>query len=244
MASLYAQSREGTNEALAHFHKAAHLDAAFALPLAQASLCYVQRKAYGWMVDRDQEMVEAEGLARSALELDRKHPRVLAGAGYTLAYVCGRLEEGADLLDQAVDLDPNYAIGWTWRAATKAWLGQRKSMIEDYERTLRLSPLDPFAFIAQNGLARAHFLAGRYGDALAWAEKSLHLSPYHPPTLVNYMASLGSAGRIAEARKAYEVYHQLDPTARISNIRKRAPNRSDEDIEKLVAGLRLAGMPE
>jgi adenylate cyclase len=244
MASLYAQSRDGTNEALALFHKAADLDAAFALPLAQASLCYVQRKAYGWTVDRDQEMAETERLARSALELDRKHPRVLVSAGYALAYVCGRLEEGADLLDQAVDLDPNFAIGWTWRAATKVWLGARTSVIEDYERTLRLSPLDPMAFLAQNGLARAHFLAGRYGDALAWAEKSLHLRPHHPPTQMNYMASLGMAGRIADARKAYEVYRQLDPTARISNIRERTPNRSDEDIEKLVVGLRLAGMPE
>jgi len=244
IASLYGQSRETTDEALALFQKAAQLDAAFALPFAQASLCYVQRKAYGWTVDRDREKAEAETLARRALELNRKDPRVLAGAGYTLAYVCGRLEEGADLLDQGVDLDPNYAIAWTWRAATKMWLGAKKSVIEDYERTLRLNPLDPYAFIAQNGMARAHFLAGRYGDALAWAEKSLHLRPHHLATILTYMASLGMAGRIAEARKAYEVYRQLDPTARISNIRERAPNRSDEDIEKLMAGLRLAGLPE
>jgi class 3 adenylate cyclase len=52
------------------------------------------------------------------------------------------------------------------------------------------------------------------------------------------------AGRIAEARKAREVYCHLDPTARISNIGERLPMRSVEDIERLVAGLRLAGMPE
>jgi TolB-like protein/class 3 adenylate cyclase len=244
LASLYAQSKEATDEALALFHKAAHLDAGFALPLAQASLCYVQRKAYGWTVDRDQEMAEAEKLARCALELNRKDPRVLVTAGYTLAYVCGCLEEGADLLDQGIGLDPNYAISWTWRAATKMWLGAKESVIEDYERTLRLNPLDPLAFIAQNGLARAHFLAGRYDEALAWAEKSLHLRPHHLPTLQTYMASLALAGRAAEARKAYEVYHQHDPTARILNIREWTPLRSDEDMERLAAGLRLAGMPE
>jgi hypothetical protein len=52
------------------------------------------------------------------------------------------------------------------------------------------------------------------------------------------------AGRTGEARKAYDVYRKLDPTARISNIRERTPHRSDEDMEKLVAGLRLAGLPE
>ena len=244
IASLYAQTRGSIDEALALFHQAAHLDAAFALPLAQASLCYVTRKAYGWTVDRDQEIVEAERLARRALELNRKDPRVLADAGYALAYVCGRLDEGADLLDQGVELDPNYAIAWTWRANTKRWLGVRKSVIEDYERALRLNPLDPFVFLTQAGLAGAHYFAGRFGDALTWAEKSLHPRPHHPPTHWIYMASLGMAGRIADARKAYEVYCQLDPTARISNIRERTPMRSEEDIERLAAGLRLAGMPE
>jgi TolB-like protein len=244
MASFYAQTREGINEALALFHQAARLDAAFALPLAQASLCYVVRKAYGWTVDHHQEMVEAERLARRALVLNRKDPRVLADTGYVLAYVCGRLEEGSDLLDQGVELDPNYAIAWTWRANTRRWLGVRTSVIEDYERALRLNPLDPFVFLAQSGLAGAHYVAGRYGDAVSWAEKSLHPRPHHLPTHWTYMASLGMAGRIAEARKAREVYCQLDPTARISNIRERLPMRSEEDIERLVAGLRLAGIPE
>jgi TolB-like protein/Flp pilus assembly protein TadD len=244
MASFYAQSREGTDEALALFHKAAHHDNAFAQPLARASLCYVIRKAYGWTVDRDQEIVEAERLARHALELTRKDPRVLASAGYALAYVCGHLDEGVDLISQGVDLDPNYAIAWTWRAYTKMWLGVRKSVIEDYERALRLNPLDPLAFLAQAGMAQAHYVAGRYGDAVAWAEKSLHLRPHHLPTQRIYMASLGMMGRIAEARKAYEVYRQLDPTAQILTIRKRTPMRLEEDIEGLVAGLRLAGLPE
>ncbi|WP_296346589.1 adenylate/guanylate cyclase domain-containing protein [Reyranella sp.] len=244
MASLYVQVREATSEALAFFHNAAHLDTTFALPLAQASLCYVQRKAYGWSVDHDQEMVEAERLARCALELNRKDPRVLASAGYSLAYVCGRLDEGADLIDQGVDLDPNYALAWTWRAYTKMWLGARKSVIEDYERALRLNPLDPFAFLAQAGMAQAHYLAGRYVDAVAWAAKSLHLRPHHLPTQRIYMASLGMLGRNVETRKAFEVYRQLDPTARILTIRERTPLRLEEDIERLVAGLRLAGLPE
>jgi len=244
IASFYAQARGSVDEAFALFHQAARLDAAFALPLAQASLCNVARKAYGWTVDHGQEMVEAERLARRALELNRKDPRVLADTGYALAFVCGLLDEGADLLDQGVELDPNYAVAWTWRANTKRWLGIKTSVIEDYERALRLNPLDPFVFLTQVGLAAAHYFAGRFGDASTWAEKSLHPRPHHPPTHWIYMASLGMAGRIADARKAYEVYCKLDPTARISTIRGRTPMRLEQDIERLAAGLRLASMPE
>src|SRR5262249_46283723 len=149
-----------------------------------------------------------------------------------------------DLIDQGVDLDPNYAIAWTWRAYTKMWLGVRKSVIEDYERALRLNPLDPFVFLAQAGIAQAHYHAGRYADAATWVEKALHLRQHLLPSHRNYMASLGMAGRMAEARKAYEVYRKLDPTARISTIRGRTPIRLEQDIERLAAGLRLAGMPE
>jgi hypothetical protein len=40
-------------------------------------------------------------------------------------------------------------------------------------RAMRLNPLDPLIFAMQTGTAAAHFLAGRYDDASAWAEKAL-----------------------------------------------------------------------
>jgi hypothetical protein len=56
------------------------------------------------------------------------------------------------------------------------------------------------------------------------------------------MASLGLAGRIAEAQKAYQAYREFAPATRMLNIRERTATRLEQDIAKLEAGLRLAGM--
>ena len=58
------------------------------------------------------------------------------------------------------------------------------------------------------------------------------------------MASYALGGRIDEARAMCEVYRQLDPAARISNIREWLPFHREEDIQKYADALRLAGIPE
>jgi hypothetical protein len=58
------------------------------------------------------------------------------------------------------------------------------------------------------------------------------------------MASLAMAGRITEARHAYDAALQTDPTLCISDIQSRTPFRRREDIEKLGQAYRIAGVSE
>ena len=69
-----------------------------------------------------------------------------------------RLEEGSAYLDEAVNLDPNLAIAWAWRAGARTALGHAELAIKDLERALHVSPLDPLIFVAQGQMAKAHFL--------------------------------------------------------------------------------------
>ena len=92
----------------------------------------------------------------------------------------GRQEEGAVLLERAVQLDPNYAIGWTRLAASKSFIGKADEAIEHYERALRLSPRDPRIFIAQAGMAQTCIVAGRLDEASAWAARALQVHPKFP----------------------------------------------------------------
>ncbi len=92
MASLYVQVREATRRSprvLSSMPPTSTPRSPYLL--AQASPLLRAAQSVRLSVDHDQEMVEAERLARRALELNRKDPRVLASAGYSLAYVCGRL---------------------------------------------------------------------------------------------------------------------------------------------------------
>ena len=57
------------------------------------------------------------------------------------------------------------------------------------------------------------------------------------------MACHAMAGRGKQAQQECELALRIDPTMRISQIKDMAPFRP-EDIDKLAAALRIAGMPE
>jgi hypothetical protein len=60
------------------------------------------------------------------------------------------------------------------------------------------------------------------------------------------IAAIGHAlaGNLEEARRLATRMHQLDPGMRISNLREFLPYRRPQDVELLIEGMRLAGLPE
>ena len=151
------QKKDANFEAVDLLNKAIGLEPVFALAFAQAATCYTQRKTWRWSADPAQDVVEAENLARRALELDRNDPTVLAYAGWTLALMAGRFVEAADLFDRAIERDPNHFLGSAWGGWTNLILGRQA--IEHFERALRLSPRDPRIFVPQSGIATAYLLS-------------------------------------------------------------------------------------
>jgi TolB-like protein/Flp pilus assembly protein TadD len=232
-ASFYKFTREAHFEAIRLAQTAREIDPDFAAAYALGARCYVLRKTFGWSADPVRERDEARLLARRALELDKDDPSVLAMAGYALAHVAGEIEEGASFLARALKLDPNLVIARHWSGYVHLWLGNIDAAIEQFEIAMRLNPLGPQIYNSQNGLACAHFLAGRFDEAASWAEAALRLLPNFVPAQFTLAASHAMSGRIQEARAACAHAMELNPTATIANRRS---YRRPEHIEKMGAG--------
>jgi len=245
LAAFYRFTRKDHEKALSLLQNAIDLDPEYALAHAIKSHwhCGV-RKSSGWDDDPVEEKNEAERLARRAMQLDRNDPRVLANVGITLAWGLLRSQEGSALIDQALDIDPNYALAWSWGAVARVALGDHENAIEYCERALRLSPLDPRAFVAANAMGSVHFLAGRYEQAISWATKALRQHHGYPLAMQTTVASYALAGRIEDAKQACALYLQLHPQTRLSGIRNHMLCVREEDVQKYANGLRLAGLPE
>jgi TolB-like protein/class 3 adenylate cyclase len=244
LACSYKFTKEATVEMLKLSRTANTIDPEFALSYALGALSFAQRKAFGWSTDAGQERVEAERLARRAIELDKDDPSVLAMAGQALTFVVRKVEEGAALLSRAINLDANLVTARYWSGWAHIWLGDIDVAIEQFHAALRLSPLDPRIHNAQAGLAFAHFLAGRNDEALSWATTALRQQPKFVGAHLVMMASHAMSGQVKEAREVCVRAMQLDPTLRISGIKDWGPNRRPEDIEKLAQAFRIAGVPE
>jgi tetratricopeptide (TPR) repeat protein len=94
-------------------------------------------------------------------------------AGFALAYVVGDLDDGAAFIDQALVLNPNLAWAWLFSGYAKLWLGEPEEAIQRVARAMRLSPQDFQFFNMQTATAGTHFVAGRYAEALSWAEAAV-----------------------------------------------------------------------
>jgi len=243
-AAIYRYSREGSQEALALLEKAIALDPEFALAYATEAVCYFIRRAFSWSLDPAHEAAEAERTAKRAMELDSSDAQVLTFYAQTLIYNVGRLDEAVTCLDQAVRTDPNYANAWMWRGNTRSYLGDAERAIEDLQQALRLSPLDSTLWIAQTGMANAHFLRGRYEEALSWVSMALRQRPNSLSALRVSIAANALAGHLDMARQLLGRYRELDPDARLTKMREWWWFRGGEDVEKYLEGFRLAGMPE
>jgi TolB-like protein/class 3 adenylate cyclase/Tfp pilus assembly protein PilF len=244
LAALPGYSRENLNEAQSLLAKAVTLDPKLAIAWATEAFRCVATKSMARDSNPARNEAEAEHASRIALRLDRNDARVLAFTGHSLGFVCRHYEEAAALLEEAVQLDPNLAVGWIWRGTSRNRFGQPDLAIADLERAIRLSPRDAFMFLAHGQMAAAHFIAGRYDEAVRWAGNSVRLLPHHVTAHRVLVAALALAGRDEAARRAWIDYRQIDPETRLSTLSQRLAIADDAAVAKFAQGLRIAGMPE
>jgi TolB-like protein/class 3 adenylate cyclase len=241
---FYEFTKEAHRQSLRMFEKATEIDPKFAIAHAAVAGWYITGKSFEWTARSQQEKVEAEIIARRLLKLSNDDARILAHAGQALAYVVGNVEEGATILDKAVRLDPNLAMARLWSGGAQRFLGNHDPAIEQYIHALRLSPLDPRIFLAQTGMAAAHFLAGRYDQATEWATKAVRQFPDYVVAHRVALVCHAVCGRADAARQTRELVMRLDPSFCIASIKDQTPYRRKEDIDKLAHAFRIAGVPE
>jgi TolB-like protein len=244
MAAMHLWTRQGNSDALRHFRRAIELDPGFASAYGMAARCYSQRKAAGWLADRARDTAEAERLARRAVELGKDDALALATAGITLAFVVSDLDDGAAYIDQALALNPNLAWGWLFSAFVKTLRGEPEAALECVTRAMRLSPQDVQLFHMQAAAAQAHFVAGRYLEALAWAEEAVRGRPDYLFAHGLVVASAALAMRLDEATNVVARLRQLHPHLRISDLIEVFPLRRTEDLTTWANSLRIAGLPD
>jgi adenylate cyclase len=244
MAGLHKWSREGNAEALQHFYRAIELDPGYAAAHGMAARAYVQRNSGGWVADRPRELAEAVRLARRAVELGPDDAVALCTAAFALADIAGEPHTAQALIESALDLNPSLAWAWIYNGWIKGALGDAEGALECIARAKRLSPNDPQDFSIQNAAAFAHFIAGRYEEALSCAVAALRRKPNFLLASCNEAASAALAGRPEEAQKAVAQALRIDPTLRLSNAAAIQLIYHPEDRDRWLDGLRKAGLPE
>jgi TolB-like protein len=235
-------TQEGNARALQLFYAAMEKDSEFSTPYGLAASCHLLAKANGWASTFD--VKEISRLVDLAADIGKEDPVALCWAGHVHAYFFKDVERALLLVDHALELDVNLAVAWQRSGWVRGYAGDSDGAIESLNRAMRLNPLDPRVFLTYSAMAFAHFIAGRDADASGWAATALRVKPNWLPALRVVIASNAMRGQADEARRALSLYSRIDPQVSIARICEFYPLRRDVDRQRLILGMRKAGVPE
>jgi adenylate cyclase len=239
---VWMLEKEETVSALALLNQALAMDPDYPLALSLAAWCHAQRAVYNWAEDIEGSKSKALRLAEKAANLSSDDPLVLSVLG-TAHTVIRNYGTARILLERAISLNPNAAWALSRLGWLEAYADRLEPALEYFERSRRLSPLDPLAFNTFVGMGSAYQGARQYDKAVELFQRGLEERP-HAFWIYRSMApALACAGRMDEAQSAYAVLMEHYPDLTLSKVGK-AMAFSPDFMQKMLDGLAKLGMPE
>jgi TolB-like protein len=241
---LWGQNAAAINEAIPILEGALRIDPRYGRSHALLAWCHALKATYLWTTEPERETEAARRAVDATAGLIDDDPTALTAAGAATGF-CGDQEGASALLEQALALDPNNAWAWARWGWTGIYRAQPDRALERFEKAMKLSPLDPFAFNTRMGMASALACSGRPKEAVAIARdvtrKHSEVTWAHR-LLASWAAMAGdletaraAAGKLLAANPDFTIRHYLA-----------IPGFQDmpEYHARLAQGLRDAGLPE
>ena len=154
--------------------------------------------------------------AQAAISSGQDDSIALSLAGFSMAMDAHDRDAALAAFDAALTISPSSALTYILGATALGWGGDAERAIDWAERGLRLSPLDPWRFIAYRALAKGLFLRGRYAEAADAARKAIHFNPGFGSSYLLLAAPLAKLGRYEEANACVARLLEREPTFRLS----------------------------
>jgi len=231
-------------------------DAAIAIPLLEEAVklqpdygvahaflgwCLYHRFARGGRRD-EQDRAAAIAHAHAAVAHGSDDATALAVAAQVIMYAENDTTIALKLFDRALELSSSNVFALSLSAIAHAWMGKADLAIEQAERSIRLSPFDPYNFRSHHALGITNFYTGHYKDAADAARRAINYNPNFSLARAVLAAALLRLGRAAEAKAAARDVVECEPTFTISGAGRLAFEPAV--FASLAEAWREIGLPE
>jgi tetratricopeptide (TPR) repeat protein len=206
------------------------------------AFCLVFAAHNGW-IERDDGLRTGRAHALRAVALDDCDPWGQIALGYS-SMMERRTEEALAAFRRAVSLNPSSAAAHCYLSHGLAFSGRDREAIAHGEEAIRLSPLDPEMAMFFGGIAVAHYVAGRYAEAVRFSDELLRLRPGFQGAQRMRCASLAKVGRVEEARAHLAELRREHPAMTVAWIRASVPYQTPALMEDFLDGMRKAGLDD
>jgi adenylate cyclase len=237
----WRHTREASHAARALFERTIQLAPRFAPAYSFLSFTHNQDYVNGWTSSPERSQALGYDIARQAAALDASDPTAHAALG--VAYLWRRQQDEAIAEATAsIALGPNYSFGYMVLGWSLHYAGDQAGAIENLNKAIRLDPHHPGVYL--HFLAQANFMLGQFEAAAALLKERLARDPGSDISRVLLAACHGHLGQVEQGRAEWMEALRVNPDYSLEHRRRVLPYKDPQAFERVVAGLRRAGVAE
>ena len=236
-------TKEDVDDAISLLNEAIEVDPDFANAYALLGLCHVHNGMYGWVRPARQAFEDALRIAKEAVRLAPSSPETNQALSFVLLCT-GNAEQAVTAARLAVKLNSNFAEAYATLGHALIFLGDLEEGLAACRHAARNDPRDTRGSWLYNAMGHGYFMLGDYEQAIEISKIGLHQDPSRFGAMLTLAGSYAYLGREADAKAAIDQLLRLIPRYSLRALRKNPMFTRPEHIEKLIDGMRLAGLPE
>jgi adenylate cyclase len=231
-------SAQASREARGMLERVIAIDPNLAAAYARLSIITFAEYVNQWNDAGPENLTRAMELAQKAIELDDTEAQAHISLAIALTWM-RRPDEAERAAERAVALDPNSADAYTSLGNIRDFQGRHEDAVALYTRAHRL---DPQFDMSLHFLGRALLTLGRFDEAEIAFRRRLTLAPRSDMTRFYLACLYGRTGRHEEARRYWQETLEVNPSFSVGHLKQILPYRDPDTLDRLVEGLRQAGI--
>lgn len=235
------RTREFNRSARQQFEQAIALDPGFARAYAGLAMVFSREAIDGWSDAPASSLRRAEELASTAATMEPALAQVHFVNGQ-VALFQRRHAAAIESAQRAIDSDPNYADAYALSAWVLNYAGRPTDALARLRRAMRLNPRPPASYLEI--LGEIQFTQADYDSSVASFRQVLAVNPEYARARMWLAAGLAQAGDLTDAEWEAAELLVANPRFGLQRMDFAFPFKNPQTRDRLLEGLRAAGLPD
>jgi DNA-binding winged helix-turn-helix (wHTH) protein/tetratricopeptide (TPR) repeat protein len=237
-------SRENYEAARALRQWAVDLDRHNAEALAELSFAIVTGVLNHWSADEVADLHAADVALQDALAIAPGN-RSVGGAQCQMLRAMRQFEAAIKTCSELAQAFPTYAFPHKEIGYDRLMMGQPDEALAEFHEADRVAPDSPLRWSWEQGVGLVYLMGGQDQKAIEWLARATLEAPNAGYPAAYLASAYALVGREQEARDVLAHYLKLWPNTTLKTFRPSIGTAAfNSNMQRVLTGLRLAGLPE